>query len=163
MSYRREIPFSGDACKAIDLATSTLVHAGYRITDAAEDSVTGEHVGGLMRTQSGQAIYGASPITVELRAGRLLVTARYDGIAKVRRFLVRLLVGLATFLGLGLGIGFALAFEEAWPVALGVGLGTGIPLIQLPIHLGVTLSLVRTRATQALDTLGDNIVTLATR
>jgi len=161
MGYRRVVPFSGNPVKARELAQAAFVQSGYRITDVSDSSITAEHAGGFLRTQSSRAIYGASPITVDVGAGQLRVTARYEGIERMRVFLIRLLLGLAVFLGLVLGITFAAVLDEAWPVILGVGLGVGVPLIQLPVHLGVTLRIMRARASLALDTLTDNIVTLS--
>ncbi|MEW8486479.1 MAG: hypothetical protein AB2705_14960, partial [Candidatus Thiodiazotropha sp.] len=126
-----------------------------------ESSISAEHEGGFIRTQSGNAIYGASPIKVSVSGNRLYISAGYDGIEKAKKFIVKLLVGLAVLLGLGMGIPFAFLFEEKWPLLLAVGLGVGIPLIQLPIHLYVTPAIMKKRAEKALDTLIHNITMLA--
>ena len=91
----------------------------------------------------------------------MTVTAGFSGIDSLRRFLVRLLVGLAVTLGAVLGVTFSLVFDETWPALLGVGLGVGIPLLQLPVHLLMTVPILRRRAVQSLDVLTENLVRLS--
>ncbi|MBT2991189.1 MAG: hypothetical protein B6D72_05095 [gamma proteobacterium symbiont of Ctena orbiculata] len=161
MAYERSEIFTGAPGKAIEMAQAMFVQSGYKITDISESAISAEHEGGFVRTQSGNAMYGASPIRFSISEGRLNVSAGFDGIEKAKRFITRLLVGLAILLGLGMGIPFALLFEEKWPLLLALGLGVGIPLIQLPIHLYVTPAIMRKRAEKALDTLIHNITKLA--
>ena len=138
-----------------------FVQNGYEIVDISDSTISVEHKGGFIRTQSGNAIYGASPIKVSVSGNRLYVSAGYEGIGKAKQFITRLLIGLAIVLALGMGIPFAILFEERWPLLLALGLGVGIPLIQLPIHLYVTPVIMRKRADKALDTLIHNITMLA--
>ncbi|MEW8326861.1 MAG: hypothetical protein AB2659_08515 [Candidatus Thiodiazotropha sp.] len=161
MDYERSEIFSGEPGKAVEMAQAMFVQSGYKITDTTESSISAKHEGGFIRTQSGNAIYGASPIKVSVSGNRLYVSAGYEGIEKAKKFITKLLVGLAVLLGLGMGIPFAFLFEEKWPLLLAVGLGVGIPLIQLPIHLYVTPMIMRKRAVKALDTLIHNITMLA--
>ncbi|MEW8338039.1 MAG: hypothetical protein AB2596_20685, partial [Candidatus Thiodiazotropha sp.] len=157
---RSEI-FSGEPGKAVEMAQAMFVQSGYKITEISKSAITAEHEGGFVRTQSGNAIYGASPIKVSVSGNRLYISAGYEGIEKAKKFITKLLVGLAVLLGLGMGIPFAFLFEEKWPLLLAVGLGVGIPLIQLPIHLYVTPAIMKKRAEKALDTLIHNITMLA--
>jgi len=163
VAYRREVAISGDPRRAIELVQTALVQSGYRITDASDDCVTGAHAGGFVKTQSGQAIHGASPITATVQVGVLRVSAGYGGVERTRRFLVRLLVGLGIGLGGGLGLLFLLIFEERWPALLGLALGAGVPLLQIPVHTSWTLRIMRSRTALALDTLVENIRTLTRR
>jgi hypothetical protein len=158
VNYERSENFTGEPSKAIEMAQAMFVQSGYTIMDVSESSISVEHQGGFIRTQSGNTIYGASPIRVSISGGRLNVSAGYDGIEKAKRFITKLLVGLAFILGLGMGIPFAFLFEERWPLLLALALGIGIPLIQLPIHLYVTPMIMRKRAEKALDTLIHNIM-----
>lgn len=161
MGYERYVDFSGDHKKAIELAQAMFVQAGYKIVDFSATRISAEHEGGFVKTQSGNTMYGASPVTVTVADNNLIVSAGYEGIKKVKKFLFKLLVGLAFLLGLGLGVPFAIIFEEKWPMMLGIGLGVGIPLVQLPIHYFVTPMIMKKRAEKALDTLIHNIVMLA--
>ena len=161
MDYERYVDFAGEPKKAIELAQTMFVQSGYKIMDVSDTSISAEHEGGFVKTQSGSTMYGASPVTVAVTGNRLMVSAGFDGIKKVKKFLVYLLVGLACILGLGMGIPFAILFEETWAVILALSLGIGIPLIQLPIHLFVTPMIMKKRAVKALDTLIHNITMLA--
>jgi hypothetical protein len=161
MSYEREEKFSGDPGKAIEMAQAVFVQSGYMITEHSESTISAKHEGGFVKTQSGNAIYGASPIRIDVTRDRLNVSAGYEGIEKAKRFITKLLVILALTLGLGIGIPFAFLFEEPWPMLLAVGLGVGIPLLQLPIHLYLTPMIMRKRADKALDTLIHNITKIA--
>jgi len=157
MDYEKSIDFTGDPQKAITLAQTTLVQSGYKIIDISETSISARHEGGFVKSQSGNPMYAASPVVVSVSESHLVVIARYEGVEKAKKFLVRLLAGMAFGLGLGLGIPFGLFFEEKWPMILGFGLGFGIPLIQLPIHLLVTPMIMKKRAAQALDALVHNM------
>jgi hypothetical protein len=159
--YQRTVRLCGDPLVTIERAKMLLAQIGYRIVDSSPSSVTGERSSVALRGSSMRPIEGASPINVRAVRGRMTVEARFEGIRRVRAFLLRLLVGLAMLLGVVLGVTFAVVFDELWPVYLGVGLGAGIPLIQLPIHLLVTLRVLRTRTSRALDTLVDNLASLS--
>jgi hypothetical protein len=161
VNYERSESFTGEPSKAIEMAQAMFVQSGYKIVDLSESAISVEHQGGFIRTQSGNTIYGASPIQISVSGNRLDVRAGYDGIEKAKGFITKLLVGLAALLGLGMGIPFAFLFEERWPLLLALGLGIGIPLIQLPIHLYVTPMIMRKRADKALDTLIHNIMVIA--
>lgn len=161
MDYERHVDFTGEPKKAIEVAQAMFVQSGYKIMDVSDTRITAKHEGGFVKSQSGNTIYGASPVTVAVRGNRLIVRAGYEGIKKVKKFLLYLLVGLALLLGLGMGIPFAIVFEGKWPVVFAIGLGMGIPLIQLPIHLFVTPMIMKKRADKALDTLIHNITMLA--
>lgn len=160
MDYERNVDFTGEPKKAIEVARTMFIQSEYKIIDVSETSISAKHEGGFLKTQSGNTIYGASPVTVAVMDNRLIVSARYDGIKKVKKFLLYLLVGMAVVLGLGLGLPFAVIFEDTWPMILGFGLGIGIPLIQLPLHLFVTPLIMKKRAEKALDTLIHNITVL---
>lgn len=161
MDYERYVDFAGEAKKAIELAQTMFIQSGYKIVDVSDTSISAKHAGGFVKSQSGSTMYGASPVTVAVTGNRLMVRAGFDGIKKVKKFLVYLLLGLALILGLGMGIPFAILFEETWALILALGLGIGIPLIQLPIHLFVTPMIMKKRAVKALDTLIHNITMLA--
>ncbi|MES9944410.1 MAG: hypothetical protein ABW080_05590 [Candidatus Thiodiazotropha sp.] len=161
MNYERSENFTGEPKRAIEMAQAVFIQSGYKILDVSDSGITAKHEGGFVKTQSGNAIYGASPITLSVSENRLNVSAGYDGIEKAKKFITRLLIGLAIVLALGMGIPFAILFEERWPLLLALGLGVGIPLIQLPIHLYVTPLIMRKRADKALDTLIHNITMLA--
>lgn len=161
MGYEKSVDFTGDPKKVIELAQSMFVQSGYRITDVSNTKISAEHEGGFTKTMSGNTMYGASPVTITISANRLMVSARYEGIEKLKKYILKLLLGLAFLLGIGLTLPFALIFKERWPVMLGLGLGFGIPLIQLPIHLIVMPKIMKMRASKALDTLIHNITILA--
>jgi heme/copper-type cytochrome/quinol oxidase subunit 4 len=161
MDYERYVDFAGEPKKAIEVAQTMFVQSGYRIVDISNTKITAEHEGGFIKSISANTIYGASPVTVAVMGNRLIVSARYDGIKKTKKFILYLLVGLAFLLGLGLGLPFAIIFEEKWPMILALGLGIGIPLIQIPIHLFVTPMIMKKRAEKALDILIHNITMLA--
>ncbi len=106
----------------------------------------------------------ASPVTIDVSDRNITVTADYEGLARMRKFIIRLLGGLALLLALGLGIPFAFVFgPNRFPLFLALGLGLGIPLLQLPIHLFVTPALLKHGAARALDTLVHNMTVLAQR
>ena len=157
MEYEQTVAFTGDPAKAIEIAKVAFVQSGYKITELSGASISAEHQGGFVKSASSNPLYGASPIRVSVSGGRLVVGARFEGIEKVKRYIVKLLVGLGLLLGFGLGVPFALLFEERGPMLLGFGLGFGIPAIQLPIHFYVTPVIMRKRATHGLDTLCHNI------
>jgi len=159
--YRKELALSGDPAAVLSHAKAWLAGLGYRITASSETTVAAERPAGLLWSTSAQPIFGASPIGIETRFGRLTVSAGFSGIESLRRFLVRLLVGLAVTLGAVLGVTFSLVFDETWPALLGVGLGVGIPLLQLPVHLLMTVPILRRRAVQSLDVLTENLVRLS--
>lgn len=161
MDYERYVDFAGDPKKVIEVAQTMFVQSGYKIVDVSDTSISVKHEGGFVKSHSGNPIYGASPVTVTVTGNRIIVRAGYEGIKKVKRFLLYLLVGMAFLLGLGLGLPFAIIFEEKWPMILGIGLGIGIPLIQLPIHLFVTPRIMKKRAGKALDTMIHNITMLS--
>jgi hypothetical protein len=161
MAYEKSVDFTGDPKKVIELAQSMFVQSGYRITNVSDTRISAEHEGGFTRTMSGHTMYGASPVTITISANRLVVSAKYEGIVKLKKYILKLLLGLAFLLGIGLALPFALIFEERWPMILGIGLGFGIPLVQLPIHLIVTPKIMQNRASKALDTLIHNVTILA--
>lgn len=161
MDYERYVDFAGEPKKAIEVTQTMFVQSGYKIVDISDTSISAKHEGGFVKTQSGSTMYGASPVTVAVTGNRLMVSASYDGIKKVKKFIVYLLVGLAVLLGLGMGVPFAIIFEEKWPMIFALGLGIGIPLIQLPFHLFLTPMIMKKRAEKALDTLIHNITVLA--
>jgi len=160
-AYREEAALAAEATHVLDIAAQWLTQFGYRLTELSAMRLTAEHPGLLSRS-TGQALVVASPIVLLASSGRLILEADFQGIAKLRRFIVRLLLGLAASLGLILGITFSLVIEEAWATYLAIGLGAGIPLMQLPVHLFLTLRLIRRRATRDLDTLLQNLAILAT-
>jgi hypothetical protein len=159
--YEKSVDFTGDPKKVIELAQSMFVQSGYKITDISDSKISAEHTGGFTKSVSGNTIYGASPITITISDNRLVVIALYEGIEKVKKFLLKLFLGLAFILGIGFALSFGLIFKERWPMMLGIGLGFGIPLIQLPIHLLVTPKIMKKRASRALDTFIHNIAILA--
>jgi len=161
MGYEKSVDFAGDHKKVIELAQSMFVQFGYRIIDVSNTKISAEHEGGFTKSISGNTMYGASPVTITFSDNRLVVSARYEGIEKVKKFLLRLFLGLAFMLGIGFALFFAFIFEERWPMMLGIGLGCGIPLIQLPIYLFVTPKIMEKRAAKALDTFIHNATFLA--
>jgi hypothetical protein len=161
MDYKRQVDFEGDPKRAIEVAQTIFLQSGYEITDISDTSISAEHKGGFLRTQSGNTIYGASPIIVAVRLYRLIVSAEYEGIEKAMRFIFWVLLGLAVFLGVLLGIIFGVLFDDEKIVWMAVGLGVGIPLVQLPIHLFVTPRIMKKRADAALDTMIHNITKVA--
>jgi hypothetical protein len=161
MDYEKQVEFSGDPKKAIEVAQTMLLQSGYQITDFSDTRISAEHKGGFLRTQSGNVIYGASPISVGIKDTRLSISAGYGGIKKAKKFILHVLLGLALLLGLVFGILFTALFDDKMPAVLAVGLGIGIPLIQLPIHLLVTPRIMKKRADKALDTLIHNITMIA--
>lgn len=163
MIYEKSVDFEGDPKKVIKLAQSMFVQSGYRINDISDTQISAEHEGGFTRSMSGNTMYGASPVTITITDNRLVVIALYEGVDKVKKFLLRLLLGLAFVLGAGLGLTFGIVFEERWPMVFGIGLGAGIPLIQLPIHLFVTPKIIKKRASRALDTFIHNATIFAGR
>jgi len=158
--YRGDAVFDGDVKRALDVAARMLAQMGYRIKALGPSKLQAEHPG-LLQRSTGQAMLLASPIRVTASLGRLQIEADFDGIAKLRRFLIRFLLGLGALLALVLGVSFAIIFDERWPVFLGVGLGAGIPLLQLPIHLLLTLRLIRERAIRDLETFLGNLILLS--
>jgi hypothetical protein len=161
MDYKREIDFEGDPKSAIEVAKIIFLQSGYEITDVSDTSISAEHKGGFLQTQSGNSIYGASPVTVSVKIARLFVSADYEGIEKARRFIFWIILGLAVFLGILFGVIFGLFFDDDGIWKLALGLGIGIPLLQLPIHLIVTPRVMKRRADTALDTMIRNITTVA--
>jgi hypothetical protein len=161
MDYEKQVEFSGDPRKAVEVAQTLFLQSGYEITDVSDSRISARHEGGFLNTQSGNTIYGASPVTVGIKGYRLSVSADYEGIRKAKKFILYLLLGLALVLGLVFGILFGLILEDKWIFLLAVGLGVGIPLIQLPVHLIVTPRIMKKRADKALDTLIHNITMLA--
>jgi hypothetical protein len=121
MDYERYVDFTGEPKKAIEVAQTMFVQSGYKIVDVSDTSISAKHEGGFVRSQSGNTIYGASPVTVVVTDNRIIVRAKYEGIKKVKKFLLYLLVGMAFLLGLGMGIPFAIIFEEKWPAILAIG------------------------------------------
>ena len=160
LEYRREAAFAGNETRAVATAARLLAELGYRIEELDGTHVKAEHPG-LLNRASGQALLVASPLALTVSSGRLVLEADFDGIDRLRRFLVRLLVGLGAGLALVLGLAFSLVFDEVWPALLGGGLGLAVPLIQLPIHLVLTLPLVRRRAARDLDTFLGNVIVLS--
>jgi hypothetical protein len=138
-----------------------LLQSGYQITDVSDSRISAKHEGGFLKTQSGNVIYGASPVTVGIKGYRLSVSAGYEGIKKAKKFILYVLLGLALTLGVVFGILFTVLFDDKIPALLAIGLGVGIPLIQLPIHLVVTPRIMKKRADKALDTLIHNITMIA--
>ena len=161
MEYEKSVGFVGDAKKAVELAQAVFIQSGYKIVDVSDTGISAKHEGGFIRSMSGNAMYGASPITVTVADNHVTVSANYEGIDKVKKFLLCLFLSMALLLGLGMGVPFAFIFEERWPMILGIGLGVGIPLFQLPIQLFVTPMIMRKRASHALDTLLHNIKVVA--
>ena len=161
MGYEKSVSFAGDPKKVIELAQSMFVQSGYRIINVSDTEVSAAHEGGFTKSMSGNPMYGASPVTITISANRLVVSAGYEGIEKVKKFILKFLVGFAFIMGFGLGVPFGLMSEERWPMMLGFGLGFGIPLIQLPIHLFITPKIMEKRASKALDTFIHNATTLA--
>jgi hypothetical protein len=161
MGYEKSVNFAGDPKKVIELAQSMFVQSGYRIIDISDTAISAEHEGGFTKTMSGNPMYGASPVTITISANRLVVNAGYEGIEKVKKFILKFLLVFAFIMGFGLGLPFGLLFEERWPMVLGFGLGFGIPLIQLPIHLLITPKIMEKRVSKALDTFIHNATTLA--
>jgi hypothetical protein len=163
MDYEKSVDFAGNVRQALSLAEMAFVQAGYRILDSTDTRVSARYDGGFVGMRYCSPMCSASPITISVAGRRLIVTARYEGIAKVRKFLVRFLVGLALLLALTLGGTFSYFYPGTQKVLLGVGLGLGIPLIQLPIHVLLTPAIMKQRAIQALDTLVHNMTMLSTR
>jgi hypothetical protein len=161
MGYEKSADFAGDRKRVIELAQSMFVQSGYRIIDVSKAEISAEHEGGFTKSMSGNTIYGASPVTITISDNRLLVSAEYGGVQKVKKFLLKLFLGLAFILGIGFALFFGFVFEERWPMMLGIGLGFGIPLIQLPIHLFITPKIMEKRASRALDTFIHNTTLLA--
>ena len=56
---------------------------------------------------SSNTMYGASPVTITISANRLIVSARYEGIEKLKKYILKVLLGLALLLGIGLTLPFA--------------------------------------------------------
>jgi len=161
MGYEKTVEFSGVPEKVIEIAQSMFVQSGYRIISVSDTSISAKHEGGFVRSMSGNAIYGTSPVTVTVEDKHININADYEGVDKVKKFLLQLFLGLAFFLGIFFGVLFGFIFEEKWPMMLGIGLGLGIPLIQLPIHMVFTPGIMKKRASKALDTFIQNITILA--
>jgi hypothetical protein len=164
MEYERTVDFTGDRRKALEIAQAALVQAGYRIEEASDRRISARYGGSFLGRNRGNPLWVASPITIEVSDRNITVTADYEGLAKMRKFIIWFLGGLALMLALGLGIPFAIVFGlNRFPLFLALGLGVGIPLIQLPIHLFVTPAIMRYFAAHALDRLVHNMTVLAQR
>ena len=161
MEYRKMINFDGDPEKALGLARTTFTQAGYLIVDNSESSVSAKITGVPVRSRPGSLLCGASPVTVSIAGNQLIVEAGFEGVARLKKFLLYLLIILGLSLGVGLAVIFFLVFDETWPVYLGLGLGLGVPLIQLPIHVWLTPLIFKRLASRGLDTLLHNMVMVA--
>lgn len=157
MEYTKMIDFNGDPEKALGLARATLTQAGFIFEDNSETGFTAKGARGMVRSQSGSPLYGASPVRIAIDNHQLIVEAGFEGARSMRKLLMYLLVILGLSLGIVLGVVFHLVFDEVWPVYLGVGLGVGVPIIQLPIHALVVPRLLKRRAAHGLDTLMHNM------
>jgi len=158
--YFKSTTYTGNPEKAIEIARNQFVQAGYKITNVSDSEVSARQDGSFTRSMSGNTLYGASPVTVSVTGNQLIVRAGFEGLEKLKQFLLKLILGLALALGLGMGIPFALVFQEKKAVIFALALGVGIPLIQLPFHLILTPRIMKKRAVHALDTLGHNLEVL---
>ena len=159
MDYERSVEFAGDRRKALEVAQTTFIQAGFRIEDVSDSSISARYEGSAASRRC-HPLCSASPVAIEISGRHFIVTGGDDAVRQMRRFIIRLMGAFAAFYGVGMGILLAFlgpGFEKS---LMSVGIILGLMLIELPIFLVVGPATVRKRATQALDTLIHNMTVL---
>jgi hypothetical protein len=156
MEYARTVPFTGRAAKALDIAKSTLLPLGFQVVSSSDYELRATGPG--INSTRENPLKGISEATIVVRSSMIEMQAALGGVRKMKLFL--------TFFPLGMGLLFLIIFGTLalsvpvfrhWWVFL-------IPLAALAPWLFISplmIRMIERRTGQAIDTLLNNMVTLA--
>jgi hypothetical protein len=134
MDYSREFSVDGDGIAAFRLAESSLLAAGFRLSNSSESRR--QFHGPGMNSSRQNALVGASELTLARSGPKLVLEAELGGVRRMQRFILwfpsLLIIGLA---GLLSTVFFFVMPTRAWvlPVLLTCGANLGLWLVLGPI------------------------------
>jgi len=149
MSYEKQVPFTGDARKALETGREVFIHHGFQVSAIENSSFEARRSG--MHSSKQDPIVGVSIATVTVAGGIISVRAE---LANVWRLILMVGFGL-----LAMGVGFVILFGLLF--GLKHGLMTLQCLAPWPILLPLIGVYMRKRGEKALDTLIANMATVA--
>ncbi|MBN2307368.1 MAG: hypothetical protein JXR94_00255 [Candidatus Hydrogenedentes bacterium] len=150
MRYESEVPYTGDARKALEVGRDVFIRTGFEVT-AIRNNAFEARGGGMLNTKE-DAIRAVSEASVSAAAGRLLIDADLGGLRRMGWFLAIFLIGMVLFFEILFGCLFG--FQKIWFVAL-------LPFSPWPVLGPLIILWTRKRAQRALDTLLRNMATVA--
>jgi hypothetical protein len=150
--YYRRIPFEGNTGKAQKMFINALVPHGFKVD---ETHVTGCELSGPgMRSSRQNPLCGISHIAMQISDTEIAVAAIYGGILKLQKWLICFLCSMALFFV----ILFAILFRNRESYSVFIALA---PFLPWPVLIPVLIKVFKTRTTQSLDVLLENMVALA--
>jgi len=154
MDYEKTEPFSGNMEKVLEVAKNVFIQHNFQIV---RDSVTEvEFTGPGMLSSRQNPIVGISRIRIRATRGTLSIEAEFEGIRKLTKYLVFFIVAMAIFFVVFFGIMFS---RQGQPLnkTIIISLATFVPW---PVIIPVMYVWMKSRASEALDRLVSNMVTL---
>src|SRR5262245_24613833 len=112
MQYGKNVPFHGNADRALEAAISPLTSLGFRIVEQSPTAI--ELTGPGMNSSRESGLMGATRIRVVARSHELALDAELGGVERLSRFVRLFPVALSLGLFVGLGLIFWTTFGNRW-------------------------------------------------
>lgn len=156
MEYAKSVPFSGRAAKALDIAKSTLLPLGFQVVSSSDYELRATGPG--INSTRENPLKGISETAITVRSSTIEMQAALGGVRKMKLFLTLFPLGMALLFLIVFGtLALTVPVFRHWWVFL-------IPLAALAPWLFLSPMMIRMiekRTGQAIDTLLNNMVTLA--
>ncbi len=150
-AYEHRVPYTGSAEEAFGIAEKTLLPLGYKLEYQGSDTL--DAVGPGMRSTKQPALLGATLLQFVAGGKEIHLRATLGGVRSMRNFLVSLIAGLGLFFLLLVA---AISLSDAFPSRL--TFMVLLPLVPWVVIGPIMIRAVRTRTTNAIDTLMENMV-----
>jgi hypothetical protein len=155
MSYEKTIYFNGNTGKAIEVARNTFLPLGFSIANNTNEYIelTGP---GTYWTNGQNPLVGISRISVARTHNELSIKAEFGGVWKTVKYLIIFIISMSIFFLVLFGIVFnkqGMSAQKNLLLALG-------PFVPWPVLIPLMAIWMKSRTSNSLDALLNNMVTL---
>jgi hypothetical protein len=147
----RNVPFQGDASKAMDAAAGVLMPHGFRVARRSERAIEFEGPSFMYGHRS--PYWGASRCLVRAEGGRLDLEVQMDRMRRSNRLGALFGAAMICVIWFMVGIFVAMNPRDRWPVLLPV---FGLPTVVVPLIYVLAGPLTRDRTNKAFERLLQN-------
>lgn len=157
MDYTQSVEFHGDANRVVEQATLILTALGFRLIEQADSAA--EFAGPGMNNTRQPGLLGVSHLRIAADGESLTIEAELGGARKMERFVTWFPTSLGVFLGVTLG-GLAWHFA-GWKIATTIFTTAALAVLPWKIIAPIFVRRIRSRTTDALDTLLGNLASIS--
>lgn len=153
MDYTQSVEFHGDLNRVVEHATLILTALGFRLVE--QDDSSASFAGPGMSSSRQPGLVGASYLRIAADGETLTIEAELGGAKTMERFVTWFPPSLGALLGVTLGGAFWPVF--GWQAATAVFSFAFLSVLPWKIISPLFVRRIRSRTTQALDTLLGNL------